>query len=321
MDSLRIHFGNVNDDRNTPSSALPAYTLPQRLTKILDHQYPVDIFALSEISIGNLDMVKAALGDRGYTCETMAYAPGQEPDMSFYYVVAWRANIKVEEVIRYWFTSTPEQPLNPDTRKSDRVLQKYDESYEKGTLCIVVKWGRRTLGISLNHFGLIRAGAAIHYVYECSSMLAKLFNTLRQQHRGIEIVTGSDFNAFSTTGHVQSLCLYSSMWDITPPDMSFCSYPWDFGGISHPQHRDLIDRAKKTVGPLVGDEFVSASIKFLHQLYGGPLKDRLDSILVSDKSLFTVKVLWPMTNITLDNYSVEPFAPSDHSAYLVEVKP
>lgn len=322
--TFQIHFGNINDDRNTPSEALPSYMLSERLPKILNASAELpQVFALCEIRVNSLDMVTGALADLGYKCEKMAYAPGQEPDNSFYHVIAWKCNetFEVLKVIRYWFTETPLEPLTAESRKSDPVLLKFGESFEKGTLCIVVKWGRRTIAISSNHFGLLRQNQVFQYTGECASLLATLFNQLRRDFSGVEIVAGSDFNAFDDTFHVTNICMFSGMWDITPAGNTFCAYPWDFGGVSAPHLLPLIAKARESVKNLVGEDFISTSVKYFRQLYGGPLKGRLDRILVSDRSIFKVNALWNMDSITLDKFSVEPPVPSDHIGYVVTVKP
>ncbi len=255
MNTLRIQFCNANDDHNTPSGALPNYKLSARLPDIVG-KYPntmAHIIVLSEILASSVDMIRDYLIARGYVCETMAYAPGQSPDMSFYHLIAHKADmgLNILEYIRYWFTSSPYEALNSITRLQDNTLKSYIELFERGTLCLVASCESKIFIIAANHFSLMRIGRPVQYVNGCATSLVQLFNTLRSSYPGATIITGADFNAFDETNHVSIICKNANLYDITPPGDTFCAYPWDFG-MARPHTGALILAARDHVKSLRG---------------------------------------------------------------------
>ncbi len=322
--TLSIKIQNVNDDRNTPAT-LPKYALSQRIESIIGDGELTDIIALNEISINNLDMIARHLSRRGYSHRKMAYAPNQVPDRSFYHVLAWnlskKENYEVVEVVTRWFTATPAVSLVPETRVKDPILMEYKEQFEKGTLCVIIK-NRDTgkhLILSMNHFGLMRPGQDKQYTNKCAQILAEEFAHLRGRYRDAAVIAAGDFNAFTESTHIPQLCHLADLYDITPVGDTFCNYPWDLG-IMRPETKDRILAARTRLEKLTGADYVSECIRTLADLYGGPLKGPLDKVLVSkDIQDCEVRHAIDFSNITLAYYSEVPFAPSDHSGFIVTV--
>jgi len=314
MNTFTGLFQNVNDDRNIPVH-LPEYSLSKRLDNIL-LGCDQDFIALSEITIKHLYMVLEKLAALGYRCSHMAYSPNQFPDMSFYHVLAWKNSIELIDITQYWFTDTPTTELTPETRKADPVLVKYAEQFEKGTLIGVFKAGSGVIIVSVNHFGLKRFGTDLQYTNECARMLASVFDDYSLIYPNATIVAGADFNAFDDSDHVDELLMSTDLNDVTPPEKSFCNYPWDLG-LMRPETRDRILAAREDMKLLTGREYIDRAVACLQDLYGGPLCSKIDRIL-SNRDI-AVRTTIDMSVITLANYSEVPFAPSDHTGYVVTI--
>ncbi len=309
-------FQNVNDDRGLPEH-LPKYALAERIGDILVGDY--DFYALSEISAKNHAMVRDRLVAMGYSHVSMAYSPNQTPDMSFYHILAWK-RLSVVSVKPHWFTNAETEELTPETRGKDPILAAYNEPWEKGTLVGVFEANDATVIISVNHFGLKRFGNVPQYTNGCARMLANILARYEMTYPGATVVAGADFNAFSDSNHVDeflSLMHTSGYVDATPPEQSFCSYPWDLG-LMRPETKDRIVAAKEEMKLLTGQAYIDRAVVCLRDLYGGPLCSRIDRVLSNNRDA-SVKATMDMSTITLDDYSESPFAPSDHAGYIVEI--
>ncbi len=309
--NLTFYIRNMNDDRTRPV-VLPQYEPSVRWSTVADHP-GVDVFALNEITHDSLPIM-SNLFQRGYKCATMAYAPDQIPNNSHYHFIAVKDHVRFPIVHMKWFTSTPTSPKDHLSRGCDPLLCTYEERFEKGVLFAYFE--DQNVLLALVHFALYRYRKQLQYADKCAEMLVTWCNEFRDLYPNVTIITGSDFNVFPCSTHMN--VLYKVLYDLTPQINTFMSYPWDFGlGRTYEQTQQILKAKEALASYTTAQSYINHCKRSMQLIWDGPLKGRLDRILSTH--LLEVIPIDNFDKLTVDDYSETPFAISDHIGFLVIV--
>lgn len=308
---ISFRFWNINDTRETDgpiSFAFSKYSLKERLPGIMEDikKCNPDFLSLFEVRVDNLEMVQEALKSIGYKVTgTMAYAPNQVPDMSFYYINAYKDTSKLchDEDVRTWFTDRSFEALTLETRKTDKTLQSCNEQFEKGTLISIFKENDtdNIIIFSSNHMPLRHA-----YQKKCSESLIKSLKIIgeyfEENRFKVVYIVGGDMNTLpfccgDLKGDSSISNLITDGYTLGEHDMdkmSFFGFPYDLG-IHSGEKKDLVDECYSKTKELYANGERNEELKVTirntfidcnNEVNDGSLKSRLDHVLVKGCTLY-----------------------------------
>lgn len=235
MQSIKLLSWNINGVSGSGRNAAPHQkafehqSLSSRWPLILDDvlQQRPDIACLFENSVAFLDMIETNLKKHFQIVKSFAYAPNQTPDMSLYFTLA--SNMKLDELYAYSATDTPYKGLTPETRKTDSVLLKYNEGFEKTmTVCSFYVNGWQYV-YAVTHIGL-----RYPYQQECMDMFSE---HIRGKYPNAKVILAGDFNTFPSIENdpttyerrtLQSFTKHGYI-ELVGDQITFCGFPDDFG--------------------------------------------------------------------------------------------
>jgi len=291
--SITISSWNVNCDRRVEldhgyaSKNFAKFKLSHRLSDIVEFfsKHKTDIVGLCEVDATYLDDFVTILTNMNYEVYYGAYAPNQIPNYSYYLIVDYDPNaLEVVEHHMFWFTSTPLEPLTPDTRKVDRFLMEHGESFEKGSLISTFKKSDGTILIhSMNQYALRNP-----YKINSSKILAQHLTTIEEKYAGneIQMVVCGDFNTFRTETEPFDSTILQPFLDVgfepcrdAKAEFTFCAYPYDLGMVKPEILKELLE----VTGTMSDEKQVRKMFaEKVLELWGRPLTSILNWMLVKN---------------------------------------
>jgi hypothetical protein len=276
-----VECSNINHDRRiTGFKPFSGFKLENRLSSM---EFTADITCLCEIGCDILEEVVKKFPE--HQVFTGLYAPYNNPQ-SFNFLIAVKNNIPVLMNKMFWFTSTPNEILIK--REECPVLQECKESYEKGSLIVVVEVNEEPIIISMNHFGL-----RLPYRLKSAELLNEEIERLKKEFNTNKSIIGGDFNTFTDNGPAEiqlGALLKTGELAKTNAPFTFVAYPFDTGL----DGKELMEKYHKMTG--TDQDIRVQHYKNICEKYNGPIISYLDHIITSGISA-KVEVLGQFENV------------------------
>jgi hypothetical protein len=325
--SVCIYTHNSNSDRRAEngyaSESFEYFKFVHRLDTLIQDllQYKPNIIGFCEVDKQSKILLENSLISEGFTIVVnsipQAYAPYQQPDNSFYYVVAYKkSEITLLDNMMIWFTSTPRTALTADTRKSDRILLENKETFEKGSfICLFKDQMNNKFIYSINHYPLRDL-----YQQTSSRILNAELNKLQAEWQVDKVIVAGDFNTFPRDGSpdMRAINELSGYQICDLIGNTFCSYPYDLG-LPTPESTAHMNNVLCKIEDPVEQRLAFGN--YVLELHGNPIMSQLDWVLtkgiIIKNSLLNYDFNCDKESFIESCSSGKPKYPSDHAATII----
>ncbi len=301
MQSYKLLSWNINGvqgagrNANPHQKAFEHQSLTSRWPKLFDEVLAnnPDIACLFENSRSFLDIIETDLRKHFRTVKSFPYAPNQSPDMSLYFTLA--SNIELDELYVYYATDTPLETLVPETRKTDSILLKFNEGFEKAMIVSSFHFNEQQYVFAVTHLGL-----RYPYQQQCSDMFSQ---HIRERYPEAKVIVTGDFNTFPTVDGdsstyerrtLESFTKYGYI-ELVGDQNTFCGFSDDFGLLRSDNAKAIVANTHQFAANTEDMESIrERCAETILELRDGPIVSGLDRVLTNMKDLHVdVKLIIP----------------------------